>query len=88
VVNGASDRRQHQAQRQRRRTATAAVFSDSIQNGPMQARWPAPQWPSSGLWVEQPPRHGSDLIEGLKGSVGIDDSSLSEELQVTVDLLG
>jgi len=31
---------------------------------------------------------GSDLIEGLKGPVGVDDSSLSEELQVTVDLLG
>ena len=62
----------------------------------MQARRPALQRPrvhwckehQSGLWVEQTPGHGSDLIEGLNGPVGVDDSSLSEELQVTVDLLG
>ena len=72
---------QRQDQRQRRRTAAAAVFSDSNQNG----------WCKdfqSRFWVEQTPGHGSDLIEGLKGPVGVDDSSLSEELQVTVDLLG
>jgi len=71
----------------------AAVSSDSIQNGPMQALRPALQRPrvhwckehQSGLWVEQSPRHGPDLIEGLKGPVGVDDSSLSEELQVTVE---
>jgi len=59
--------------------ATGDSISDSIQNGPMQARRPALQRPrvhwckehQSGLWIEQPPRHGTDLIEGLEGPAAV-----------------
>lgn len=44
----------------------------------------------SGLWIEQPPRHGADLIERLERLLGlavIDDPSPGKKPQVAVDFL-
>ena len=41
--------------------------------------------------IEQPPRHGADLVEGVDGFSGldaVDHSGVSEELQVAVNFLG
>ena len=75
-----SDRKQRQGQWQE--TVAEAVDSDSVRK----SRWRSFESVSS---IEQPPRHGSDLIKSLKCSCGlcaVDCASLLEELQVTVDL--
>ena len=77
-----SDRKQRQGQWQE--TAPEAADSDSVRKG----RWRSFKSISS---IEQPPRHGSDFIKSLKCSFGlcaVECTSLLEELQVTVDLLG
>jgi len=50
-------------------------------------------WKSfESVWsIEQPPGHGSDLVKGLECSFGlcaVDSTSLLEEPEVAVDLLG
>ena len=77
-----SDRKQRPGQWQE--TAAEAVDSDSVRK----CRWRSFESVSS---IQQPPRHRSDFIKGPKCSFGlraVDCTSLLEELQVTVDLLG
>ena len=58
---------------------------------PRRGRWLDPLKRRSGLWVEQTPGHGANLIEEVErglGAISIDGSSLNQEAKVAVDLLG